>query len=298
MADWLHGQKRIEHSLTCTQSGQVDAIAMWFDLHLDDVTTLSSAPGEDSDRDGVHRANCWDQAIFPVQSTIRVMSGQKLNIHITCHGGKVSVDAHDQYQPGDTYTISKLQNAFSSSKISTVQSDSQSSNEFHTNDQKSQENMNSTSQSDSESSKNLSLNISANAKRKTSCLDSANDKKSISNSSTGEHLLCEYNEGKKEMVLKNTQERFKVTLNDTNMLDSLDILRSESSSNIRLHKVPPTDIIGGTPRRLGYSVVVSQEIVQFLNDEQWMKTMMKTAIALDQQVKPLVIVYIAEKNSL
>jgi hypothetical protein len=298
MADWLHGQKCIEHCFTCTQSGQVDAIAMWFDLHLDDVTTLSSAPGDDSDRDGVHRANCWDQAIFPVQSTICVTSGQKLSIHITCHGGKVSIDAHDQYQPGDTHTISKLQNAFSSSKISTVQSDPQSSNEFNTNDQKSRENINSTSQSDSESSKNLSSNISPNAKRKTSCLDSTNDKKIISNSSTGEHLLCERDEEEKKMVLKNTQEKFKASLNDTNMLDSLDILKSVSSSNILVHKVPQTDSIGGTLRRLGYSVVVSQEIVQFLNDEQWMKTLMKTAIALHQQVKPLVIVYIAEKNSL
>jgi hypothetical protein len=286
MADWLHGQKHIELCLACTQSGQVDAIAMWFDLHLDDVTTLSSAPGDDSERDGVHRTNCWDQAIFPVQSPIYVTSGMKLNIHITCHGGKVSVNVRDQRRTGDTHVISKLENAFSSSKISTVHSESQSSNEFHTN-QKSQENISSTPQFDSESSKNLSLNISANAERKTSCLDSTKDKKITSNSSTGEH-----SEEGREIVLKNTQEKFQVTLSDTNILDSL---KSESSSNTLLHKVPETYIIGGTPRRLDCSVVVSQGIVQFLNDEQWMKTLKKTAIVLHQQVKPLVIVYIVYK---
>lgn len=289
MAAWLHGQKCVEHCLTCTQSGQVDAIAMWFDLHLDDVTILSSAPGDDSDRDGVHRANCWDQAIFPVESPICVTSGQKLNIHITCHGGKVSVDIHDQHRTVDAHTISKIQNAFSSSKMSTVQNDSQSSKEFHNNDQKSPENISSTAHPDSESFKNLPLNISANSKRKTSCLDNTNHRKVTSYSSTGKHLLCEHNEEEKEMILKVTQEKYKVTLNDTNMLDSLDILRSESSSNTLLHKVPESDIIGGT-RRLDCSAVVSQGVVQFLNDEQWMKTLKKTAVVLRQQVKPLEIV--------
>jgi hypothetical protein len=102
-------------------------------------------------------------------------------------------------------------------------------------------------------------------------------------------LLCEHNEEEKEMILKVTQEKYKVTLNDTNMLDSLDILRSESSSNTLLHKVPESDIIGGT-RRLDCSAVVSQGVVQFLNDEQWMKTLKKTAVVLRQQVKPLEIV--------
>ncbi|PNF42465.1 hypothetical protein B7P43_G08745, partial [Cryptotermes secundus] len=284
MAAWLHGQKCVEHCLTCTQSGQVDAIAMWFDLHLDDVTTLSSAPGDDSDRDRVYRADCWDQAIFPVESPICVTSGQKLNIHIMCHGGKVSVDVHDQHRTEDAHTISKLQNAFSSSKISTIQNDSQSSKDLHNNDQKSPENTSSTAQSDNESFKHLPLNISANSKRKTSCLDNTNCRKITSYSSTGKHLLCEHNEEEEEeMVLKETKEKYKVTLNDTNMLDSLDISRSESSSNTLLHKVPESDIIGGT-QRLDCSAVVSQGVVQFLNDELWMETLKKTAVVLHQQL--------------
>jgi hypothetical protein len=202
----------------------------------------------------------------------------------------VSVDIHDQHRIGDTHTISKLQDAFSSSKISTVQNDSKSPKAFHNNDQKSPENISSAAHSDSEPSKKLPSNISANSKRKTSCLDITNHRRITSNSSTCEHLLCEHNEEEKEMVLKDTQEKYRAILNDTNMLDSLDILRSESSPNTLLHKVLESDIIVGTPRRLDCSAVVSQGVVQFLNDEQWMKTLKKTAIVLRQQVKPLVIV--------
>jgi hypothetical protein len=196
----------------------------------------------------------------------------------------VSVDVHDQHRTGEAHTMSKLQNAFYSSKISTVQNDYQSSKDIHNNDQKSPENISSSAHSDSESFKNLPLNISEDSKRKTSCLGNTNHRKITSYSSTGKNLLCEHNEEEKEMVLKVTQEKYEVTLNDTNMLDSLDILR-----NTLLHKVPESDIIGGT-QRLDCSAVVSQGVVQFLNDEQWMKTLKKTAVVLHQQVKPLVIV--------
>jgi hypothetical protein len=193
----------------------------------------------------------------------------------------VSVDVLDQHRTGGIHTISKLQNAFSSSKISTIQNSSQPSNEFHTDDQKSQENVGSTSHSDRELYENLSLNISVNSKRKTSYLDSTNHMKTASNSSTGEHLLCKHNDEEREMVLKVTQEKYKVM-----------------SSNILLHNIPERNIVGGNPRRIDCTAVVSQGIVQFLNDEQWMETLLKTAVVLHQQVKPLVIVYIVGKTNL
>ena len=43
--------------LPITNQGRVDALAMWFDLHLDSITSLSSAPEAKS---------CWEQAIYPV----------------------------------------------------------------------------------------------------------------------------------------------------------------------------------------------------------------------------------------
>ena len=44
-------------NLKIDNQGHVDALAMWFDLHLDADITLSSAPESDS---------CWEQAIHPV----------------------------------------------------------------------------------------------------------------------------------------------------------------------------------------------------------------------------------------
>jgi hypothetical protein len=38
----------------------LDALVLWFDLHLDDHVTLSSSPSAGS---------CWEQAIYPVFPT-------------------------------------------------------------------------------------------------------------------------------------------------------------------------------------------------------------------------------------
>lgn len=44
--------------LPVTRDGILDALAMWFELHLDKETSLSTGPQEDT---------CWEQAIYPVQ---------------------------------------------------------------------------------------------------------------------------------------------------------------------------------------------------------------------------------------
>lgn len=41
----------------CIYDGQLDAIAVWFELHLDDEITISTAPN-------ASESCCWDQAIF------------------------------------------------------------------------------------------------------------------------------------------------------------------------------------------------------------------------------------------
>lgn len=46
--------------LPVTQEGELDALAVWFQLHLDEDNSLSTGPQEDT---------CWEQAIYPVHST-------------------------------------------------------------------------------------------------------------------------------------------------------------------------------------------------------------------------------------
>lgn len=43
--------------LPIEKCGRLDALAMWFDLDLDSVTSLTSSPDARS---------CWEQAIYPV----------------------------------------------------------------------------------------------------------------------------------------------------------------------------------------------------------------------------------------
>lgn len=278
LADWLHGQKGVEQRLTCVQSGRVDAIAMWFDLHLDGITILSSAPDDVSDRDGVHRANCWDQAIFPLQTPIHITSGQKLNISVTCHGGKISVEVHSQNRIEDIHTISKFQDSFSSSKISTVLNESQASKELHNDDKESPENFSGTVESDTESSEHLALNISADCESDMPC-----GNVTAPNVSSGENYVCALEDEEKEAVLKDKRAQYEVTLRET-MSHKLGFLKSHGSSNEMLYKVPES-VVCGNSVRLDCSYIVSQPIVQFLNDEQWMKALKKAAILLCQQVR-------------
>lgn len=39
------------------QDGDVDALAVWFELHLDQENSISTGPDEDT---------CWEQAVYPV----------------------------------------------------------------------------------------------------------------------------------------------------------------------------------------------------------------------------------------
>uniref|UniRef100_A0A1A8N5K8 Protein arginine N-methyltransferase 9 n=2 Tax=Nothobranchius rachovii TaxID=451742 RepID=A0A1A8N5K8_9TELE len=50
-----------EICLPVTEEGQLDALAVWFQLHLDEENSLSTGPQEDT---------CWEQAIYPFHSTM------------------------------------------------------------------------------------------------------------------------------------------------------------------------------------------------------------------------------------
>jgi len=74
-------ERNISFEIPATCDGQVDAIAAWFDLQLDEEITLSTGPNDDS--------LCWEQAVFPVYSSgvdnlsgkLEVSKGDLMSIH-------------------------------------------------------------------------------------------------------------------------------------------------------------------------------------------------------------------------
>lgn len=64
-------------SLVSCMSGVVDAIGLWFGLHLDTSRTISTAPGS--------RAN-WEQAVYPVMNEVPlvVVEGDQVHMSVTC----------------------------------------------------------------------------------------------------------------------------------------------------------------------------------------------------------------------
>lgn len=74
----LHKERSISLEVPATCDGQVDAIAAWFDLQLDEEIILSTGPNDDS--------LCWEQAVFPVYSSVgdffgKVSKGDLMAIH-------------------------------------------------------------------------------------------------------------------------------------------------------------------------------------------------------------------------
>lgn len=63
--------------LLVTQEGQLDALAVWFQLHLDEESSLSTGPQEDT---------CWEQAIYPDHSTkgFVLKPGDELIVEVSC----------------------------------------------------------------------------------------------------------------------------------------------------------------------------------------------------------------------
>ena len=49
-------------NLTVKKHGRLDALAVWFDLHLDECVTIATGPDTE---------NCWEQAVYPVQTVQR-----------------------------------------------------------------------------------------------------------------------------------------------------------------------------------------------------------------------------------
>ena len=61
--------------LQAIDSGQLDAIAVWFDLHLDKETSFSTALSWDIS---------WEQAVFPVMEDLHIERGDIVHLHASC----------------------------------------------------------------------------------------------------------------------------------------------------------------------------------------------------------------------
>uniref|UniRef100_A0A3B3T7N9 Protein arginine N-methyltransferase 9 n=1 Tax=Paramormyrops kingsleyae TaxID=1676925 RepID=A0A3B3T7N9_9TELE len=72
--------------LPVTRDGMLDALAMWFELHLDKETSLSTGPQEDT---------CWEQAIYPVQhlSECSLKAGDELLVEVSCKDSCLRIHA-------------------------------------------------------------------------------------------------------------------------------------------------------------------------------------------------------------
>ena len=76
----LNKDRDLKFEITATHCGQADAVAVWFDLLLDEDITLSTGPKDDS--------LCWEQAVFPIYADdadssckFAVSKGDMLSLH-------------------------------------------------------------------------------------------------------------------------------------------------------------------------------------------------------------------------
>ncbi|XP_009325772.1 PREDICTED: putative protein arginine N-methyltransferase 9 isoform X2 [Pygoscelis adeliae] len=73
----LAARKPWKLSLPVTEGGILDAIVVWFVLHLDDEHALSTSPSEET---------CWEQAVYPVQGLLdySVKTGDTVMMEVCC----------------------------------------------------------------------------------------------------------------------------------------------------------------------------------------------------------------------
>ncbi|MCI4376053.1 hypothetical protein PGIGA_G00183730 [Pangasianodon gigas] len=64
------------------RDGDVDALAVWFQLHLDQENSISTGPDEDT---------CWEQAIYPVPTHYSVKRSDELLVEVSCRDAYLRV---------------------------------------------------------------------------------------------------------------------------------------------------------------------------------------------------------------
>ncbi|XP_036377315.1 protein arginine N-methyltransferase 9 [Megalops cyprinoides] len=115
--------------LPVTQAGVLDALAVWFQLHLDEENSLSTGPQEDT---------CWEQAVYPIQnsSNFTVKPGDELTVEVSCEDAYLRIraiamvrDGHvvslDDWEPGPAPGMAVTPEAELCSALSCLQTDPQ-----------------------------------------------------------------------------------------------------------------------------------------------------------------------------
>ncbi|XP_059410264.1 protein arginine N-methyltransferase 9 [Carassius carassius] len=86
--------------LCVTQEGVLDALAVWFQLHLDQDNHLSTGPQEDT---------CWEQAIYPIQSPFNtVKCGDEILVEVSCKDSYLRLCCAAIIRDGHTFRMDSI----------------------------------------------------------------------------------------------------------------------------------------------------------------------------------------------
>ncbi|KAI4893958.1 hypothetical protein NFI96_018683, partial [Prochilodus magdalenae] len=85
-----------------TQEGVVDALAVWFQLHLDQENSISTGPEENT---------CWEQAIYPVQSSAHcsVKRNDELLLEVSCRDAYLRLCCVALVRDGQTFHLDSME---------------------------------------------------------------------------------------------------------------------------------------------------------------------------------------------
>ncbi|KAL5493356.1 hypothetical protein EMCRGX_G014525 [Ephydatia muelleri] len=86
--------------LAVTSLGQLDAIATWFDLHLDEEISISTSPLWDIS---------WEQALFPMQRGVAVDPGNHIHLHSSCSDILLDVRLWVLYVTRNPFAVSYIE---------------------------------------------------------------------------------------------------------------------------------------------------------------------------------------------
>ncbi|KAM3622654.1 uncharacterized protein V6R79_001699 [Siganus canaliculatus] len=123
--------------LPVTQEGELDALAVWFQLHLDEVSSLSTGPQEDT---------CWEQAIYPVHSArgFPLKPRDELVVEVSCRdaylrlccvavlrdGREICLDQRLDSHPSGNPTLNPNPEAELCSALASLQTDHSQTKDF------------------------------------------------------------------------------------------------------------------------------------------------------------------------
>uniref|UniRef100_A0A671KPK3 Protein arginine N-methyltransferase 9 n=1 Tax=Sinocyclocheilus anshuiensis TaxID=1608454 RepID=A0A671KPK3_9TELE len=97
----LCSREMMQLRLCVTQEGVLDALAVWFQLHLDQDNHLSTGPQEDT---------CWEQAIYPIQSPFSksnytVKCGDEILVEVSCKDSYLRLCCAAIIRDGHTFRL-------------------------------------------------------------------------------------------------------------------------------------------------------------------------------------------------